>query len=70
MLTSDTWPDSVCVNVSDTASELPEENCPVHMRMFHRIRHVIFSSVEVLPVAVKVHPAKNNQDLANLQNDS
>jgi len=69
MLTSDTWPDIVCVNASDTTSELPEDNCTVHMRMLYSIHHVIFSSVEVLPVAVKVHPAKNNQDLANSQND-
>ena len=69
-LTSNTWPDSVCVTVTDTTSEIPEDNCTVHMRMVYRIRHVTFSSVEVLPVAVKVHPAKNTQDLANLQNDS
>lgn len=54
---------SLFVSMSLIQPAIFHMHCTVHMRMLHSNHHVIFNSVEVLPVAVKVHPVLLMPDL-------
>ena len=54
---------SQCLFVSDTTSDFPMADCTVYMQVLESNQHVIFIAVEASPIAVKVHPTKDNQDV-------